>query len=153
MVEIDLRNALEYDATAGYAIFRPDYETLCYSDIDTLPEVPRKPQITNFEQYQKFLEESNLFFILADNEKEVGYIILDVTTSGTAQIKEMLVKKEFRGKGYGRRAVKKLLEELREDEEIKEVVVISATIATDCFYSACNFRYEVGDIYKYQLRE
>lgn len=153
MVEVDLRNALEYDALESYAIFKPNHENLCYSDIESEPQIQRTSFITSFEQYQKFLEESNIFFITTSEENEVGYIILDVTTDGTARIREMMIKPEFRGCGYGKKAVKKLLEGLSEDEEIKVVTVFSATIATDNFYSSCNFRYESGDTYKYQLRD
>ena len=153
MVEIDLRSALEYDAEKGYAIFMRDYENLSYADYDSSDENPRTPEITSIEQYQKTLELSNIFFIISSEEGEVGYIILDVYNSGTAQIKEIAVSKEHRRKRYGRRAIKKLIEGLSEDEEISEVVVISATIATDNFYSSCNFRYTSGDMYVYKLRK
>lgn len=152
MVKIDLRNALEYDVTAGYAIFKPNHENLAYSDIDPKLEFPRTPSINTIQEYQKLLESSNLFFIVEETGNEVGYIILDVTTDGTAKIQEMMVKKEFRGRRYGAKAIKALIQGLSEDEEIKEVTVFSATIATDNFYSSCDFRYVGGDTYKYQLK-
>lgn len=152
MVEVELRNALEYDVIDGYAIFKPDHENLSYLDISTELEVLRTPIIKNIQEYQKLLKNSNLFFITESSGKEIGYIILDVGTDGTAKIQEMMVKKEFRGRGYAKKAIKILLEGLSEDDDIKEVTVFSATIATDCFYSSCGFRYEGGDTYKYQLK-
>ena len=152
MVEIDLRSAIEYEAENGYAIFMRHYENLCYLAENPSLESRREPAISSFEQYQKILEETNIIFIVSSEDGEIGYLILDVYTSGTAQIKEIMVQRECRRQGYARRAIKLLLENLREDEEIREVTVISASIPTDNFYSSCNFRFVGGDQYTYRLR-
>lgn len=85
-------------------------------------------------------------------EKVVGYIILNAFNNGAAYIKEIMIKSEERRHGYGRRAVKELIEGLKEDEDFKLLKVISATMATDDFYSSCGFRYTSGDVYEHRLR-
>lgn len=152
MVDIELRNVLEYDAKTGYEIFMQDYIGLCYLDSSSTKQTPRKPEITNFVQYEEFLKQSNIFFIVSSKDNEIGYIMLDVFNKGVAQIKEIAIRKEFRHKGYGKQAIKTLIRELKDDEDIKKIVVISATIDTDNFYSSCNFRFISGDMYEYVLR-
>lgn len=151
MLEVDLRNVLEYDIETAYGIFKPMHENLCYSDIDPKLERPRTRKIADFEAFNDFLKENNIFFIVL-KEKIVGYIMLSVFFNGTAQIEEIMVNSEERRHGYARKAIKVLIEGLKEDEEIKRLMVISATMATDNFYSSCGFRYNSGDMYEYRLR-
>ncbi len=154
MVEVDIRNVLEYGIESAYEIFKPMHENLCYSDIDASLESPRKPIFPDFDSFKKALEETNIFFIVLKENKEkiVGYIILNAFNDGSAHIKEIMIKSEERRNCYGRRAVKKLIKILEEDEELTCLKVFSATIATDNFYSSCNFRYISGDTYEYRLR-
>lgn len=151
MKEIDLRNALEYDIEVAYGIFKPLHENLCYSDLDSRWESLRKPKLSDFEAFNDFLKQDNIFFILLE-EKVIGYIMLKVYFSGTAQIEEIMIIAEERRHGYGRKAIKELIEGLKEDEEINSLVAISATMATDEFYSSCGFRYISGDKYEHRLR-
>lgn len=154
MLEVDLRNVLEYDIETAYEIFKPMHENLYYSDIDPDWKNPRTSKISNMKTFDDFLKDGNIFFIVLkeNEEKVIGYIMLNVYFSGTAQIEEIMVKAEERRHGYARRAIKALCEGLKEDEEIERVVVISATMATDNFYSSCNFRYTKGDLYEYRLK-
>lgn len=154
MLEVELRNVLESDLESAYEIFKQMHEKLCYSDINPDWEIPRKPLISDFDTFKETLDNTNIFFVdlKGDENKTVGYIILNVYTSGSASIQEIMIKPEERRKGYGRRSLKKLIEVLKEDDEIATVKVISATMATDNFYSSCNFRYTSGDLYEYRLR-
>lgn len=155
MKEVDLRNVLEYDIEVAYGIFKPLHENLCYSEIDSSWEVPSKPIFADFNAFKNSLEETNIFFIVLKEKEErvIGYIILDVFNSGVAQIRQITIKSEERRYGYGRRAVKELIEGLKEDEDLKALTVISATMATDSFYSSCGFRYISGDTYERRLRD
>lgn len=154
MPEIELRNALEYGIEEAYKLFKPMHDGLCYSELNQNFEYPRTPFITSIEEFRENLSEDNIFFIVLkeNNEKVIGYIMLSVFTSGVAQIREIMITPENRRHNYGRSAVRKLAEGLKEDEEIRKVKVISATIATDNFYSSCNFRWTEGDIYEFRLK-
>ena len=152
MLKVDIRNVLDYGIESAYEIFKPMHENLCYSDMDSKWEILREPIFTDFKSFESALEYTNIFFIVLEEseEKIVGYIILDAFNSGAAQIKEIMIKPEERKHGYGRRAVKLLMEILKEDEDIKSLCVVSATMATDNFYSSCGFRYSSGNLYEYR---
>lgn len=147
---IELRNV---DVTQkDYLEFMSMHEKVSYSDVDDKEEVFREPHIHSYEEYQAFIAESNIVFIVCEDEVK-GYIIFDVWDEKpitVAKIQEMVIKKEYRRSGYGKRAIKQLFTELSEND-IDVVRVFSATIATDNFYSSCNFRYKSGDIYEYRL--
>lgn len=151
MIKVDLRNILEYEAKEGYDLFMKEYKDLCYSDSPPSREIPRTPQINSFEQYQEFLKESNIFFIISSEDEEIGYIILDVFNNGIAQIQEIAICEKYRRNGYGRKAIMELSENLKEDEDIKVIKVYSETIATDRFFDICGFYCVSEDIYEYKL--
>lgn len=154
MINLELRNVLEYGIIPAYEAFKELHENLSYSDTSDFPETPRQPLIKNIKEFDEFLKKSNIFFIVLKEEQEriVGYIILDVfNSSGEAKIQEMMVTKKERRRGIGRVAVKSLIDELKEDDTINCVRIFSATMATDNFWSACNFRYLSGDTYEYKF--
>lgn len=154
MTKLELRNVLEYGGIIpAYEIFKPIHENVVYSDVPNSPQIIRRMAIKNVKEFDEFLKKSNIFFIFLDGNPDniVGYIILDVFESGEAKIQEIVIKQEFRMQGFGRRAVKTLIEELKKDKTIKYVRIFSATMATDDFWSACNFRYLYGDTYEYAL--
>lgn len=148
-----LRNVLENDTETAYQIFKPMHEGLCYLETDSSSEKPRSPKIKSYEEFCEKLEATNIFFVVLEETREIiGYIEFDVFQSGVAQINEIFIIPEQRRHGYGRSAVKELVEGLREDKEIKKIVVISATIATDNFYTSCRFRFTSGDMYELELK-
>lgn len=153
-MNMELRNAIEYDVEEAYKLFKPLHENVCYSELDPTMETKRTPFITSKEAFIETLKDTNIFFIVLKEteEKVIGYIILPVFNSGIAQIKEIMIAPELKQHGYGKKAVKLLIEGLREDETISIIKVFSATIATDNFYSACNFRFTSGDTYEFKLR-
>lgn len=153
-MNIELRNVLEYDVGKAYGVFKLLHENLSYSELDPAMEMERQPFITSKEAFVETLNDTNIFFIVLKEteEKVIGYIILPVFNNGIAQIKEIAIASEFKQKGYGKKAMKLLIEGLREDETISVIKVFSATIATDNFYSACNFRFTSGDTYEFKLR-
>lgn len=155
MTELELRNVLDYEEHKGYEIFKSMHERFKYSDIDPAYETVRAPIIKSFEEFKENLKQTNICFVVLkeDEEKVVGYIIFDVSKEGYAKIQEIVVKPENRRSGFGRKAIKQLIEILREDEEIAKVKVLSATISSDCFFSSCNFRYISEDTYEYKLRK
>ena len=153
MLKVVLRNVLEYDIKTAYEVFKPMHDNLSYSDIDSKVEYLRKPRYPDFKSFKEALDQINIFFIVNENEdKVVGYIILDVLNHGPAYINEIMVEREERKRGYGKKAIQALIEGLKEDKDIEVLRVISATMATDNFYSACNFRYIAGDVYEYRLK-
>lgn len=150
---IELRDV---DSTEScYNEFKSMHEDVCYSEIDSSLEVKRKPIIKSFKEYQKCINETNMYFIVAENAI-VGYIIMDAfydekVKENVCKIQEIVIKKEYQKQGYGRKAIKQLITELS-GTEYGIVRVFSATIATDNFYSSCNFRYVYGDTYEYRLK-
>ncbi len=150
---IELRDV---DSTEScYNEFKSMHENVCYSEIDSNLETQRPPIIRSFEEYQEFVKQTNIYFIIAENAI-VGYIIMDafydeMVRDNVCKIQEIVIKKEYRKQGYGRKAIKQLISELS-DTEYGIVRVFSATIATDNFYSSCNFRYVHGDTYEYRIK-
>jgi ribosomal protein S18 acetylase RimI-like enzyme len=131
-----------------YNVFKEMHENLSYSDSNSKLEVPRAPIIKSFEQYQKTLEQTNIYFIVYFCNI-IGYIIMDAYDD-TCKIQEMCIKPEYRRKGYGRMAIHELISQLKE-KEFKVVQVVSATMGTDDFYTSCRFQWKSGDTYEYRL--
>ena len=100
MLKVVLRNVLEYDIKTAYEIFKPMHDNLSYSDIDSKVEHLRKPRYPDFKSFKEALDQINIFFIVNENEdRVVGYIILDVLNHGPAYINEIMVEREERKRG------------------------------------------------------
>lgn len=80
------------------------------------------------------------FFVLKDNEKVIGTIALVINVSDVAEIRDFVVKKEYRKKGYG----KKLLEYIIEYAKHNDVRKIYALIFQPyrLFYEKYRFQLE-----------
>lgn len=153
MEKIELKNALDYELYKSYNLFIPIHMGLSYSDISCYEdEEPRENEITTFLEYQRLLEETNVFFIVLGNNKVVGYVMFDVYENGKALINEIAISRKYRRKGFGKKAIKRLIEILSDYAEITQIKVYSATIGTDEFYVSCGFEWISEATYVYLLK-
>lgn len=133
-----------------YQVFKPMHENLSYIDVGSMPSYPRAPTITDYETFIKEIKQNNFFFIDL-NGQPIGYIILDAFNSGISQIREICIIPKYQRHGYGKEAIRQLVEILKADDTISVIKVISATIATDFFYKNCGFHFTTGDTFELQV--
>ncbi|MBO5397375.1 MAG: GNAT family N-acetyltransferase [Clostridia bacterium] len=146
MLEIRNMEKTEID----YKIFKSMYDNLSYIDIVHVPPVSRSSHFSTFEEFSKSINTANFLFIVLDCI-EIGYIILDAYLSGVCQIREIYIIPAYQHRGYGQQVMAKFIADLKQDYSLKVLKVISATIATDKFYTKCGFRFAYGDTYEFQL--
>ena len=145
MLEIRNMEKTEID----YKIFKSMYDNLSYIDIVHVSPVLRPSHFSTFEEFSEAISVGNFFFIVLDHI-EIGYIILDAYLSGVCKIKEFYIIPAYQHRGYGHLVMAQFIAELRKDSTLTVLKVISATIATDKFYTKCGFRYTHGDMYEFQ---
>lgn len=146
MLEIRNMEKTEID----YKIFKSMYDNLSYIDIVHVPPFSRPSHFSTFEEFSKAVNTSNFFFIVLDHI-EIGYIILDAYINGVCQIKEIYIIPAYQHRGYGQQVMTQFIADLKKDSTLTVLKVISATIATDKFYTKCGFRFTCGDTYEFHL--
>lgn len=146
MLEIRNMEKTEND----YKIFKSMYDNLSYIDIVHVPPVSRFSHFSTFEEFSNAIKTINFLFIVLDHI-EIGYIILDAYFNGVCQMKEIYIIPAYQRRGYGQQIMAQFIADLKKDNTLKVLKVISATIATDKFYTKCGFRFTCGDTYEFQL--
>lgn len=152
MSTLNLREAK--NTSVDYELFEGMYERMGYLEIDGATVRRIKGKLSTKEAYEEFLESKGdiMFINYEEIDQIIGYIVLSCYDDGGARIHEMYIEKEHQCRGYGKQVIKNLIGLLKK-EEIKWVELMSATIATDNFWSACNFRFTgSNDTYKYEIK-
>ena len=83
--------------------------------------------IVDTKELKKYFSKSVIYKV-AINNVLVGYCAYELKTN-TAEITALLVLKQFRNKGLGEKILKKILEDLREINELKVITSPKNTIA------------------------
>lgn len=140
-----MTNLLLREATASsldYEQFDGMYQNFRYSEIDG-KSIPRNNAVLSTKDaYLHYIDqEGNILFVVEEcSGNVVGYFIMAWYEDGGAKINEMHIIESCQRKGYGKKAVKELIKLVKE-EGFKWIELMSYSIATDNFWSACNFRY------------
>lgn len=152
MITLRLREATS--SRPDYDLFEGMYKVFRYAEIDD-KTIPRTSgTLTTFEAYLEYItNKGNILFIQEDGtDKVIGYFIMSWYEDGGARVNEMYITEDNQRKGYGKKAVKALIALVKE-EGFKWVELMSYSIATDNFWSACNFRYTgSNDEYKFHIK-
>lgn len=152
MMKLQLREATS--SQEDYSKFEEMYKNFRYAEIDG-KMIPRsKLVLETKEKYMHYIDqEGNVLFIVEEcSGNIVGYFIMAWYEDGGAKINEMHIVESCQRKGYGKKAVKELISLVKE-EGFKWIELMSYSIATDNFWSACNFRY-IGrdDQYEFHIK-
>lgn len=152
MITLQLREAQA--SLTDYELFDKLYKFFRYAEIDgkTIPR--NNAELSSLETYLEYIRtKGNILFIQEEETNNVvGYFIMAWFDDGGARIREMYIAEEDQRKGYGKKAVKELIKLVKE-EGFKWVELMSYSIATDNFWSACNFRYTgSNDEYKFHIK-
>lgn len=144
---LELREAIVDQA--DYNQFETMYKNFEYSEIEGQSFSRSEGVLKTQADYTEYItEKGNILFVELDGTV-IGYAILAWYEDGGVRIHEFHIIKEYQRKGYGKKAVKKLIE-LVKNEGFKWLELMSFSIGTDCFWSACNFRY-IGHDEQYEF--
>ncbi len=81
---------------------------------------------------------SDEFFIRKEGGKVIGTVSLTADVSGVAEIRDLVIKEEFRGKGYG----KKILGELIEFAKKRKIRKLFALTKVEGLFKSAGFEKE-----------
>ena len=71
---------------------------------------------------KEIIEDS--FFVLKENDKVLGNISIIIVDDKLAELRDFVVKEEYRGKGYGKEIIKNVLDFCKKNN-IRKVIAIS----------------------------
>ncbi len=96
----------------------------------------------DIKRYIKWLfkRDKNGFFIAKYGEKIVGFAACDANWNGVGAVHEIVVRKEYQGKGIGTRLMKKCLEYLSRNVDKIELYVGSENFRAIRFYKKFGFK-------------
>lgn len=122
-----------------------------YAEYNPADELEREPVIKDYDDFMEYVQKEWIYFAVQDGEV-IGYAIITAFEDMSVKIEELYVSRKHQREGYGKKFVKKFIEFLKEND-MKRVEVFSATIATDNFWSECNFRSVNGtEMYEYKIK-
>lgn len=81
---------------------------------------------------------SDEFFACKENDKVIGTVSLIADISGVAEIRDMVVKKEYRGKGYG----KKMLDDIIHFAKERKIRKLFALTKIENLFKSSGFEKE-----------
>ena len=149
MIKIELRvaeaNQVDYD------LFDKMDSAMRYSEDDDV-EMERKKQFQSYEEYDRYLADLGtiIFINLEGADEPIGFFRVTGFKDNSLKINDMYITKANQGKGYGKKAVKQLIEDLKDDFE--RFFLMSYSIATDCFWSSCSFRVNEGGYSEFKIK-
>ncbi len=135
MVEVKVRYLT--DDIADYETFMAMHEKFSYVHEDGT-EFTRNPVVNDYEKF-KICTQNEELFIATLGDEVIGYAIACGYTDGVCKIKEIYVKPEVRRKGLGKKFVEQI-EKVAQNEGFRKIQLNSVSMATDNFWSYCNFR-------------
>lgn len=140
------------DVTRGdYKTFNQMHLAFRYAEINPNLEMERKPVIKDYEDYYIYAGNEWIYFAMKDGD-EIGYVVMTAYDDMSVKLEEVFICKKYQQKGNGKKFVKKIVEFLK-DNGMKKVEVFSATMATDAFWAACNFRSVNGsEMFEYEIK-
>lgn len=136
-----------------YEIFMNMHKTFAYSE--PCPELKsiRPPVIKNKVEYEDFItQKGDIVFAIDDSENVVGYAILQWFEDMACKIQEIYIVEQYQGKHLGKQFVN-TIKQVAKEGGFLTIELMSYSMATDNFWSACNFRYTgANDKYEFQIR-
>lgn len=134
-----------------YNLFDQLDSMMKYSEDDGI-EIDRKKKFQNADEYNHYIEEEGtiLFINVEEEDEPVGFFRMVGLKDDTIHIKDMYIKKSEQRKGYGKKAVKQLAEDVRED--FNALFLMSYSLATDMFWMECGFRVNEKGFFEIKIK-
>ncbi len=135
MVKVEVR----YLTTqiSDYETFMEMHQSFAYIHEDET-FLERNPVIKDYESFKEHAQNEEIFVAMSEGQV-IGYAIGYGYTEGVCKIHEIYVKPEARRRGVGRKFVEQI-KQVAKNEGFRKIQLNSVSMATDNFWSSCNFR-------------